>query len=563
MDRGRNQPYKRGTVDREGLGTVVTSKSAPGTTPSGRVARVFADTDDHEHVQRRLGLLYGVLGAIIAFFFLVGAIAVAVAKPSMLVDVHTSVPKLVHAFAWILLVSAWWVCRGPLRPRWLLSLIDVGAMLKIMSLVAIIVVFAPAEMRAEAIVIGPFLLVVMLRAAIVPSPPRWTLLVTGLASIPVPIGMVVAMMRRSFAPMGMMPAEALPLMGAAWSMVGIFAAWTISRVVYGLRSEVKQATRLGQYTLEEKIGEGGMGVVWRARHALLRRPTAIKLLSPDRTDSASVRRFEREVQITSSLTHPNTVAIFDFGHTREGVFYYAMELLDGVTLQELVEQDGPQPPARVVYLLTQVASALAEAHDVGLVHRDVKPANVFVCERGGMPDFAKVLDFGLVKDQGHPDPALSTANAIAGTPLYMAPESILHPDGIDGRVDLYALGGVAYWLLTGRAPFDGANLVEICSHHLHSTPIAPSEVLGRAVPRELEDVVLRCLAKKPEERPATAHALAAELRAIQAACGKWEVDDARAWWAAHPPRSSTIPRNGFGSREPTSVAAADPAPAGP
>ncbi len=533
-------------MEREGSGTVINARATPRTRASGLLARVFVDTDDHELVQRRLGLLYGVLGGIIATLFAVAFVAVAFVAPKRLLDVHTSLPKVVHVLSTLILFGAWWMCRGKLRSRLLLSLVDAFALFKVMVLVGVVIVFAPPTLGAEALALGPFLLIVMLRAAIVPSPPRWTLFVTALASLPVPVGMMLVAKDRDFGTVGVLPAPILPLMGLVWSATGTFAAWLISRVVYGLRLDVRNAMKLGQYTLEEKIGEGGMGVVWRARHALLRRPTAIKLLSPDRTDDASVKRFEREVQITSSLTHPNTVAIYDFGRTRSGVFYYAMELLDGVTLQELVEEDGPQPPARVVHILVQVANALAEAHDVGLVHRDVKPANVFLCERGGMPDFAKVLDFGLVKDQGHPDPGLSTANAIAGTPLYMSPESITNPDGIDGRVDLYALGAVAYWLLAGRPPFEGANLVEICSHHLHSTPKSPAEASGLPIPPPLDALVLRCLAKRAEDRPPSAHALAAELEGMRGVCGRWEADDARAWWQAHPARPNGLSRNDDG-----------------
>ncbi len=289
--------------------------------------------------------------------------------------------------------------------------------------------------------------------------------------------------------------------------------------------------RLGQYTLEEKIGEGGMGAVYRAKHALLRRPTAIKLLSPDHAGVANVARFEREVQLTSKLTHPNTIAIYDFGHTRAGAFYYAMELIDGVSLQELCEEDGPQPAGRVVYILSQIAGALAEAHELGLIHRDVKPANILLSSRGGLPDFVKVLDFGLVKEVDSADPALSTANALTGTPLYMAPESILRPDSVDARVDLYALGGVAYWLLTGTAPFEGSSLVEICSKHLHTPAVAPSSRASGNVPAALDALVLRCLAKEADERPASARVLAAELHALRTE-SPWSEEDARNWWVA-------------------------------
>jgi serine/threonine protein kinase len=240
-----------------------------------------------------------------------------------------------------------------------------------------------------------------------------------------------------------------------WLVVAVAVATACSRVIYGLRREVRLARRLGQYTLEEKLGEGGMGVVYRARHALLRRPTAVKLLKGERLGEASLRRFEREVLLTASLSHPNTVSVYDFGRTPDGVFYYAMEYLEGLSLEQLVAEEGAQPPGRVVHVLRQVLGALAEAHGVGLVHRDVKPDNVILCERGGLSDVAKVVDFGLVKDLDAAD-ALSHEGMLVGTPLYLAPEAIRSPD-TDPRADLYSLGAVAYFLLTGKHVFRRAH----------------------------------------------------------------------------------------------------------
>lgn len=269
-----------------------------------------------------------------------------------------------------------------------------------------------------------------------------------------------------------------------------------------------------------------MGVVYRARHAMLRRPTAIKLLTG--TAGRAAERFEREVQLTAGLTHPNTIAVFDYGRTPDGIFYYAMEYLEGVTLDELVQAYGPQPPARVVHLLLQVCGALEEAHDAGLVHRDIKPANVMLTVRGGHHDVVKVLDFGLVK-QSEASTKLTTSslNAVLGTPHFMAPEAILDPPSVDARTDLYALGVVAYLLLTGERPFEGANLVEICSAHLHQSPLHPSEKQP-GVPSDLEAIVLSCLEKKPERRPQSARELATRLSACSSP--PWSRDDARTWW---------------------------------
>jgi serine/threonine-protein kinase len=311
----------------------------------------------------------------------------------------------------------------------------------------------------------------------------------------------------------------------------VVVATYVTHVIYGLTQKVREATQLGQYTLDEKIGEGGMGIVYKARHTMLRRPTAVKLLPPDKAGEHNIQRFEREVQLTSLLSHPNTIAIYDFGRTPEGTFYYAMEYLEGIDLEDLVHEAGPIDPGRTIHILMQVAGALGEAHDVGLIHRDVKPANIILCERGATPDVAKVLDFGLVKrvDGMHKDPALSGENMITGTPMFLSPEAILTPDKVDGRSDLYALGCVGYFLLAGAYPFDGVSIVEICGHHLHTTPNAPSARLGRPLPADLEAVILKCLEKTAAKRYADATELFEALRAC-ADTDNWSPSEARAWW---------------------------------
>jgi eukaryotic-like serine/threonine-protein kinase len=316
-----------------------------------------------------------------------------------------------------------------------------------------------------------------------------------------------------------------------WVALALAISVVTSRVIYGLRCQVAQVERLGQYLLEEKIGEGGMGVVYRARHALLRRPTAIKLVLPERAGPENLARFEREVQLTASLTHHNTVSVYDYGSTPEGVFYYAMEYLDGIDLEQLVVRFGPQPPARVVHVLAQVAASLGEAHSIGLVHRDVKPGNIILCERGGLADTAKVVDFGLVKSVsslGREGPTLSSANTIVGTPLYLAPEGLVSPDRIDARADLYALGAVGYFLLTGSPVFRGQSLLEVAAQHLHQAPVPPSERVDQPIPQSLEDLLLRCLAKNPLDRPQSA----AELIAALSACDvpAWSPRESAGWW---------------------------------
>lgn len=301
--------------------------------------------------------------------------------------------------------------------------------------------------------------------------------------------------------------------------------------IRSLRRQVSDARRLGQYDLERKLGQGGMGVVYKARHALLRRPTAIKLLPLGERNDSRVKRFEREVQLTAKLNHPNTIAVYDFGRTPDGVFYYAMEYVKGFTLERLVQVDGPQGAPRVLGFLKQICGALAEAHEAGLIHRDIKPANVMVCERGGLFDFVKVLDFGLARDLGATR-FTDGGGALTGTPLFVSPEIIETPDAIDGRADLYSLGATAYYMLTGRFPFEAETVVELCALHLHKVPDPPSVRLGKSVHPALEELVLRCLAKRADDRPSSARALLEELERVeqQPGMGRWTRAMAEEWW---------------------------------
>jgi serine/threonine protein kinase len=364
---------------------------------------------------------------------------------------------------------------------------------------------------------------VVARAIAVPSMPGRTLIASALALAPLAPATL-------WASAGSGP---LAMNVATWCGVAVAVATVGSRVIFGLRTEAARVRRLGQYTLEEKIGAGGMGVVYRARHALLRRPTAIKLLPPERAGEASLTRFEREVQLTSQLTHPNTVAIYDYGRTPDGVFYYAMEYLDGLNLEELVRVDGPQPAARVIAILDQVCGALSEAHERHLVHRDIKPANIILTERGGEPDVAKVVDFGLVKlVNAGSDVTSSSSNLLTGTPMYMSPEALTTPDSADPRSDLYAVGAVAYYLLTGRPVFDSRTAAETIAAHLQTPPVPPSARAGLRIPEDLERVVLQCLEKDPSKRPGTARELRQRLLAIQVE-SPWSPADASRWWRGY------------------------------
>jgi eukaryotic-like serine/threonine-protein kinase len=493
-----------------------------------RQSGAFESTADHELVQRRLALTYGLFALLMT-----GVLVLS----TVVVSFQTAIPvfylepgKLAFIGAIAVLVAAWLACRGRLRPAPVLGCIDGLTLLALVSLLSLTATYAPAALRVEQLNATLFALAVMLRAALVPSPPAWTALVSSIAAVPLPISAYLVM-RDGRGVQPPFPAELGIALACCWGSAATVAAWAISRVVYGLRVQVRSAMQFGQYTLEEKLGEGGMGVVYRARHALLRRPTAVKLISTSPADAVRMKRFEREVQLTSRLTHPNTVAVYDYGHTYDGVFYYAMELLDGLSLAELCDEDGPQPPGRVAHILAQAARALAEAHSIGLIHRDVKPANIFLTVRGGIHDFVKVLDFGLVKEMGAADPTITSPNTIAGTPLYMAPETIAKPETVDASVDVYALGAVGYYLLTGEPPFTGPNAIEVYHGHLHVVPPIPSKRLGRAVPGELESIVMDCLAKAPAERPPSANDLAERLEAVMAD-HPWTASDAKAWWAA-------------------------------
>jgi serine/threonine protein kinase len=298
-----------------------------------------------------------------------------------------------------------------------------------------------------------------------------------------------------------------------------------------VNSALDKAQRLGQYTLEEKIGSGGMGTVFRARHALLRRPAALKLLDPGSTTSTNILRFEREVQLTSQLSHPNTVAIFDFGHTPEDVFYYVMEYLEGVDLHRLVTRTGELPEARVIHLLKQVCGSLREAHQRGMIHRDIKPANIILTARGGVQDVIKVVDFGLVKDIERHDITVTADHSFCGTPGYVSPESI-KGEPVDGRADLYALGAVGYYLITGSMAYGGGSVQEIIAAQVARAPDPPSKKSKRSISAELERLLLDCLARNASDRPGSAEEFARRLQACPSA-GDWDDEQAAAWWEEH------------------------------
>ena len=310
------------------------------------------------------------------------------------------------------------------------------------------------------------------------------------------------------------------------AIASAFGARAISR----LRRQVAEARQLGQYRLRRRIGGGGMGEVFLAEHQLLKRPCALKLIRAGAAlEPKALARFEREVQLTATLSHPNTVEIFDYGRTEDGSYYYVMEYLPGLSLSELVEQYGPLPPGRAVYLLRQVCLALREAHAAGLIHRDIKPSNIFAARRGGMDDVAKLLDFGLVRAAATVgEPPLSDERQILGTPLFMSPEQAMGQQELDERSDIYSLGAVAYYLLTGQPPFDDVGAIGVMIAHARDPVVSLSEV-NPAIPGDLERVVMRCLAKDPDDRFADAVSLERALGGCGCAAD-WDHDRAASWW---------------------------------
>jgi serine/threonine-protein kinase len=326
-------------------------------------------------------------------------------------------------------------------------------------------------------------------------------------------------------------------------LVAIAACLSVygTHVINSLRVEAFEAHQLNQYRLGKKLGTGGMGEVYLAEHRLLKRPCALKLIRPDTAaDPVLLGRFEREVRATALLSHPNTVEIYDYGRTEGGTFYYVMEYLRGMSLDEIVKRFGPMRPARVIHLLRQVCGALAEAHAAGLIHRDVKPANIFACVRAGHYDVAKLLDFGLVKTDDPGDGELveeaGRAGMVQGTPLYMAPEQVAAQPALDYRCDLYALGGVAYMLLTGRPPFQGETRLSVMMAHARE-PVEPLRQSNPEIPEDLEAVVLRCLAKQPSERFQDASSIDDALAVCQSA-GEWDDEKAARWWHEFAPEAS-------------------------
>jgi serine/threonine-protein kinase len=377
---------------------------------------------------------------------------------------------------------------------------------------------------------------------IVPSTSGKTLLASLATATTTPVLYAIGLARGAPPITGAVAAVVVP----NYLCVGL--AIVAARVVYRLGADVGRARRMGSYQLTERLGMGGMGEVWRAEHRLLARPAAIKLIRPDpgdsdagRTPSSHYHRFEREVQATALLRSPHTVEVYDYGTTQDRTFYYVMELLDGLSLEDLVKQYGPVPPERAIHILRQMCHSLAEAHATGLVHRDIKPANVFVCRYGLEHDFVKVLDFGVVKRAGPEttqDVKLTDVGSFAGTPAYASPESALGEGQLDGRSDIYAVGCVAFWLLTGRTVFQAGSPMLMLVRHVNEAPPAPSTCSEFDVPPALDRLVLDCLQKDKAGRPPSIRELDRRLAGIET-FGHWDTARRHRWWDRHLPRRPT------------------------
>ncbi|MDH3655135.1 MAG: serine/threonine protein kinase [Myxococcales bacterium] len=450
-----------------------------------------------------------------------------------------------HAAAIVPCVAMWLVCRGGLRPvNTVIAVETVGLFLASVGYIGMGMTIPP-EVGADVITAFALSFAFFSRAVFVPSTARHTAMLGLLIGVPL---------------VGMMALHYRDVDPAMWRMVGYDTRgferstiiittvlmttmwWTLTvglssiacRVIHRLRREVSSIRSLGQYQLERKLGEGAVGVVYQATHGMLKRPTAVKLLRPELGGREVHDLFRREVQLTATLKHPNTITIYDYGRTPDGLFYYAMELLEGASLQDLVEATGPQPVPRVVRILRNVALALAEAHSVGLIHRDIKPSNIMLARQGGAYDVVKVVDFGLVKRlHDEADPETSDARAIKGTPHYLSPEGVNTPQEVDARSDLYALGAVGYYLLTGRPVFEADTMFEVCMQHVQAAPPPMSEARGKPIPKELEQLILACLAKRKDDRPESSQALAHALDQLD--LPPWSRVDAERWWQRYGP----------------------------
>jgi serine/threonine-protein kinase len=513
--------------------------------PGGAGVSSVLPPDLLEQVRGRVRLLAALLLAAFAFdptLFVIVWTASRLTGKEPSPELSNAVP-FIQADSAIVAASAlvWWLARREwVSPNRLLT---VGLIYQVVICLQIGVTM-PLLFYLHRAVLPPLTwipTVIVLFPLIMPGPPRRMLVGAMAAGATGPLGLMLLDIS------GRAPVNAEDYANSVVAAaIAVIFAYMGARVVYRLGREISAARELGSYRLQERLGAGGMGEVWRARHRMLARPAAIKLIRPSalRNGGASadmLRRFEREAQVIARLRSPHTVDLYDFGVAENGAFYYVMELLEGLDADSLVRRFGPVAPERAVYLLIQACHSLSEAESCGLVHRDIKPANIFLCRYGEDCDFVKVLDFGLVKAFGEREgPGLTADTAVQGTPAFIAPEQALGEPDLDGRVDIYALGCVAYWLLTGQFVFTADTTMGYLVHHIHTPPRAPSETAGTAIPPALDQLILACLAKDPAQRPQSAKELSRQLAKVENG-DQWTAREARTWWDEHVPVTARSP----------------------
>jgi hypothetical protein len=500
---------------------------------------------------------------VMAALWTIGITVNHLVAPSLGLDVDQVVPwppiaDLLAAASIALSAVVYWLAPSAARTPGRLAAVAMTYQVSLGFAIGVINQWQPVALAGR---LSWICVVILIFPSLVPVAPRTVLAGSLLTASMDPVGLMIARSRGLELP----PPSLL-----AWTYLPNYICAILavlpSRIIAHLAGKVSRARELGSYRLVERLGRGGMGEVWKAEHRLFRRPAAIKLIAAHRLVDASGRvaeeRFRREAEAAAGLRSPHTIQLYDFGVTQDRRLYYVMELLDGCDLESLVRRYGPQPPARVAYILRQACRSLAEAHAAGLVHRDVKPANLHIGRVGLEYDFVKVLDFGLVKLQdGVPgeDLRLTAPDSMSGTPAYMAPE-MAAGEAVDARADLYALGCVGYYLLTGMLVFEGATPMQVVLKHIQAVPELPSMRLGRPVPAALELLLMRCLAKEPADRPPDAATLAERLG--EAGADAWRQRDARDWWeTTFAPSGPEEPR----AASPTDIVeiAAAPDPATP
>jgi serine/threonine protein kinase len=507
-----------------------------------------------EFVQQRIGLFAKIIALISLAFLIVGAaggLALQLTGPAGIpiqaVGMNTVRTLVSHVAGLVLLIAVWLLCRWRRFPLITLERLDAASLVGACTAWAFFIEPPLVESIHGAVV--SVAMTVLARSIMVPSKATRTLRLTILAVLPLMALMWLSL--GAFQPAGSAtPGPSAVTMTAVFQTLLVFAviwmATITSRTLYDLRRSVREANELGQYALEEKLGAGGMGEVWRARHRLLVRSAAVKIIRPEflastHTDPDLVlRRFEREALATAALRSPHTVQLYDFGEAEDGTLFYVMELLVGIDLESLVSRFGPIPAERAVHILKQVCHSLDEAHRNGLTHRDVKPANIFVSGIGTELDFVKVLDFGLVRlrsVQAESGATVTAETVVACTPAYAAPEIARGETTYDHRVDIYAVGCVAYWLLTGQLVFAGNTSMQMLFDHASTPPAWPHTRTELLIPPDLEQLIMDCLEKDPARRPAGADVLAQRLSTCHVA-EPWTRERAEHWWRIHAPTTS-------------------------